>query len=276
MKTYIILLLIFLNTLSKAQTHRFVYQFDYKPDSTSANKRHTNMVLDVNPDEIKFYEFGHLKNDSINKSGGRSYSWSGVPALKRKKNSSENINYEMMRDYMAYTTIDKMDWKLENETKTSGQYTLQKATTNFGGRHWTAWFCKDLNISEGPYKFRGLPGLIFELNDDKDNFNFKLVKSTKLPTTYETFDFLENFGNKKSLTVPIAKFKKMQLDFFNDPLSEMKEKFDKIEPGTFRVAGVEVRSKDQFKDLTKKVQEHILKTYNPLDLTNAINYPVLN
>ena len=84
----------FFTTLSKAQTHRFIYQFDYKPDSTSITQRQTNMVLDVNPDEIKFYEFGHIKNDSINKSGGRSYSWSGVPALKRKKNSSENTNYE--------------------------------------------------------------------------------------------------------------------------------------------------------------------------------------
>lgn len=276
MKIYTLLLLVFFTTLSKAQTHRFIYQFDYKPDSTSITQRQTNMVLDVNPDEIKFYEFGHIKNDSINKSGGRSYSWSGVPALKRKKNSSENTNYEMMRDYMAYTTKDKMDWKLENETKQSAQYTLQKATTNFGGRHWTAWFCKDLNISEGPYKFRGLPGLIFELSDSKDNFNFKLAKSSKLPTTYETFDFLENFGSKKSLIVPIAKFKKMQLDFFNDPLSEMKEKFDKMEPGTFRVAGIEVKSKDQFKDLTKKVQEHILKNHNPLDLTNAIIYPNIN
>lgn len=276
MKIFVLSLLICFTTLSKAQTHRFVYEFDYKPDSTSANKRHTNMVLDVNPEEVKFYEFGHLKNDSINKSGGRSYSWSGVPALKRKKNSSENTNYEMMKDYLAYKTIDKMDWKLENETKQSAQYTLQKASTNFGGRHWTAWFCKDVMIPEGPYKFRGLPGLIFELNDDKDNFNFKLVKSTKLTTTYETFDFLENFGNKKSLIIPIAKFKKMQLDFFNDPLSEMKEKFDKMEPGTFRVAGVEVKSKDQFKDLTKKVQEHILKNYNPMDLSNTVNYPKIN
>ena len=234
------------------------------------------MVLDVNPDDVKFYEFGHLKNDSINKNGGRSYNCSGVPALKRKKNSSENTNYEMMKDYLAYNTFDKMDWKLENETKQSAQYTLQKASTIFGGRHWIAWFCKDVNISEGPYKFRGLPGLIFELNDDKDNFAFKLVKSIKLSTTYETFDFLENFGNKKSLIIPIAKFKKMQLDFFNDPLSEMKEKFDKMEPGTFKVAGVEVKSRDQFKDLTKKVQEHILRNYNPIDLSNAINYPKIN
>ena len=94
MKNYSLLLLVFFTTLSKAQTHRFIYQFDYRPDSTSITQRHTNMVLDVNTDEIKFYEFGHIKNDSINKSGGRSYSWSGVPALKRKKNSSENTNYE--------------------------------------------------------------------------------------------------------------------------------------------------------------------------------------
>ena len=130
MKIYTLLLLIFLTALSKGQTHRFVYEYKFKPDSTASNYKTVNMALDINPKDVKFYNYLNIKNDSINRNGGRSYSWNGTPALKRNRNSFENINYEYTESYFSYKSIDKMDWKLDNETKTSGQYTLQKATTD--------------------------------------------------------------------------------------------------------------------------------------------------
>lgn len=268
--------MICLTTLSKAQTHRFVYEYKFKPDSTATEYRTVNMALDINPNDVKFYHYGNIINDSLNKKGGRNYNWNGTPAVKRNKNSYQNTNYEMMMDYFSYTTTDKMDWKLENETKTSGQYTLQKATTNFGGRHWTAWFCKDINISEGPYKFRGLPGLIFELNDSRENFFFKLAKSQKLEKTYDTSDFLEVFGGKKPLNLKVADLHKMMLQFFNDPMKDLRDKFDEVPPGTFQVGGTKITSKDQFKDMAKVMQNFLAKNYNPLDLTNAVTYPSIN
>lgn len=276
MKNFTLSLFVFLASLIQAQTHRFIYEYQYKPDSASTNYRKVNMALDINPKDVKFYDYENILNDSINKKGGQSYNWSGVPTLKRNKNTYQNLNYEMMMSYFSYQTTDKMEWKLEEETKTSGQYTLQKATTHFGGRDWTAWFSKDINISEGPYKFRGLPGMIFEIKDSKDNFIFKLSKSQKLEKTYDTSDFLEVFSVKKPLEVKIDTLHKLMLEFYNDPLQSMREKFDTVEPGTFKVAGVEVRNKDQFKELTKKVQLFIAKNYNPLDLTKAVRYPTQN
>jgi len=276
MKIYTLLLLVVFTTLSKAQTHRFIYEYQFKPNSESTEYRKVNMALDINPTDVKFYDYENILNDSINKKGGHNYSWNQTPAIKRNKNSYQNTNYEMMMDYFSYQTTDKMDWKLENETKTSGQYTLQKATTNFGGREWTAWFAKDVNISEGPYKFRGLPGLIFELNDSKDNFIFKLAKSQKLEKTYDTSDFLEAFAGKKPLNVKIEDMHKQMLKFYNDPMKELREKFDDVPPGTFQVGGTKITSKDQFKEMAKVMQNHILKSYNPLDLTNAVIYPTIN
>jgi len=276
MKIYTFLFLTFFIVVSKAQTHRFIYEYKYKPDSTSTNYKSVNMALDINPKDVKFYHYEHIINDSINKNGGKNYSWNGTPALKRKKNSFENTNYEFPRNYFSYKTIDKMDWKLENETKTSGQYTLQKATTDFGGRHWTAWFCKDVDISEGPYKFRGLPGLIFELNDSKENFIFKLVKSQKLKKTYDTSDFLESFSDKKALEVDVATMQKLMLQFYNDPMQQVREKFETSEPGTISIAGKPITSKEQFKESEKIIQDFIRKNYNPLDLTTAVVYPSVN
>lgn len=276
MKIYTFLLLIFFTVLSKSQTHRFIYEYKFKPDSTSANYKNVNMTLDVNREDIKFYNYLNIPNDSINKNGGRNYSWNGTPALKRIKNSFENTNYEFTGNYFSYKTVDKMDWKLENDTKTSGQYTLQKATTDFGGRHWTAWFCKDIDIPEGPYKFRGLPGLIFELSDSKDNFIFKLAKSQKLKKTYDTSDFLESFSGKKALEVNIATMKKLMLQFYNDPMQEMREKFDTAEPGTIMIGGKIITSKEQFKESEKTIQNFLRKNYNPLDLATAVVYPLIN
>lgn len=37
------------------------------------------------------------------------------------------------------------------------------ATTQFRGLTYTAWFALDIPINEGPWKFHGLPGLIWLL-----------------------------------------------------------------------------------------------------------------
>ena len=256
-----------------SQTHRFVYEYQFKTNPKAEDFRKANMVLDVNPDEIKFYDYQHLINDSINKKGGRNYSWNGNPSVKRNRNSFKNISYQMTKDYFLVNSEDLMTWKLSEETKKTGEYTLQKATTDFKGRKWIAWFCKEVNIDEGPYKFRGLPGLIFELSDDQQNFIFKLIKSEKLAKTFDTNDFLENFGGKKPYEINQETLNKMMLEFYNDPMREIRERFDELPVGTFKVGGEPVKSKDQLKDMAKVMQEHLRKNHNPIELTGTIMYP---
>lgn len=50
--------------------------------------------------------------------------------------------------------------KLSHETIQILNFKAQKATAKYGGRKWTAWFCQEIPIPNGPYKFGGLPGLI--------------------------------------------------------------------------------------------------------------------
>ncbi|WP_297063293.1 GLPGLI family protein, partial [uncultured Duncaniella sp.] len=35
------------------------------------------------------------------------------------------------------------------------------------GRNWTAWYTEEIPITDGPWKFGGLPGLILKVEDDK-------------------------------------------------------------------------------------------------------------
>ncbi|GAB0157009.1 hypothetical protein CHRYSEOSP005_22780 [Chryseobacterium sp. Alg-005] len=272
-KLLLIMLLISLSVTG--QTHRFIYEYHFKTDSASAEHRKVNMVLDVNPDDVKFYNYEFVKTDSINKTRGEHNAiWDDTPAIIRKKNSNVNSSYMIVQNLFVIDTEDKIDWKLSEQTKNMGGYTLQKATAKFGGRNWTAWFTKDINLSEGPYKFNGLPGLIFEISDDKDNFKFSLVKSYQLAKTYETRDILENFAGQKAVKITEAKLRKMMLDNYNDPLHDFKEHYkNNTDPSArFMVMGIEVKSPDQLKELSELMQKNIKKNNNPIELNKAVKY----
>lgn len=274
MKRFIILMLVFSLSLS-AQTHRFIYEYHFKMDSTSSEKRKVSMVLDVNPDQVKFYNYDFVVTDSINKTRGENnVIWDDTPALTRKKNSTVNSNYIMVQNMFVVETNDKINWKLDNDTKIIGGYKVQKATTKYGGRNWTAWFTKDINLSEGPYKFQGLPGMIFEIYDDKDNFKFTLVKSYKISRTYETLGILENFGGQKPVKIPESRLQKLMLDYYNDPLNTFKEHYkNNTNPDAhFMVMGIEVKRPEQLKELSEMMQKNIKKNNNPLELNKAIHY----
>ncbi len=274
MKYLILLLFPF---LLSAQTHRFIYEYQYKSDSLAKEFTKDNMILDINPDDVKFYPYFMAENDSINKTtNNKNSSWDdALPVLKRNRNSNKNTSYILLNDFFNIQTEDKINWKLSTETKKLSAYNLQKATATFGGRNWTAWFNTEVNVNEGPYKFRGLPGLIFEISDDKNNFRFGLVKSYQLKSTYNTDEFLESFAGQKAIPITEKILQKKQLELFNDPLQDFKEDFKNSNgEGTFSVMGVKIKSLDQFKELTEKTQESMRKENNPIERDKALQYPI--
>ncbi|MCY1635974.1 GLPGLI family protein, partial [Marinifilum sp. D737] len=50
------------------------------------------------------------------------------------------------------------------------------ATCNFAGRNYQAWYTIEIPISDGPYKFKGLPGLIVRIADVNKEHVFQLYK----------------------------------------------------------------------------------------------------
>lgn len=270
---WIFLLLPFLGS---SQTHRFVYEYQFKRDSTSADLEKMNMVLDINPDEAKFYSYDYVETDSLNKIRGvRSMLWDDSPAIIRKLGTYKNKSYILIDNLFYFETEDKMNWKLSEETKKSGGYHLQKATTQFGGRSWIAWFAKELNINEGPYKFRGLPGLIFEISDSQENFIIKLVKSYQLKQTFNTRELVENFSGMQPVKISDKTYQKLMLDSYGNPIKEIMESFkeNKNPDNTFYVNGIQIKSADQFKELKEMRQSQMRKYNNPVERDKIIHYP---
>lgn len=262
--------------LFSAQTHRFIYEFQLKLDSLSNDYLKDNMILDINQSDIKFYPYSYAETDSLNiTKGQRNSIWEDhLPSIIRKRNSNENTSLIFINDIFALQSLDKIDWKLHPDTKKVESYQLQKATTTFGGRHWVAWFSKQVPIGEGPYKFRGLPGLIFEIADDKNNFVFKLIKSRQLPKTYDT-PFLNRPMGKSPIVVSEKIIYKKQLELYNDPLRSIAESFksNTSPDNTFYVSGVQIKSIDQLKGMADESRKRMKKNNNPIEIDKAIHYP---
>ena len=76
-----------------------------------------------------------------------------------------------------------INWEIKNETKTISDYKCQKAIGSFAGRNYIAWFTSEIPISDGPYKFNGLPGLIIKINDSRNHYEFLLKIFYKVENT---------------------------------------------------------------------------------------------
>ena len=75
--------------------------------------------------------------------------------------------------------MPSQNWTIHADTLTVLNYCCQKATCAFRGREYTAWFCIDIPINNGPWKFGGLPGLILKVYDKDHLFVFESIEIGK-------------------------------------------------------------------------------------------------
>lgn len=267
-----------MSILVTGQTHRFIYELKYKTDSLQENYTTTEMVLDINKNDVKFYDYGFLEKDSLNilhNTSNNQYFSQTSQIIKRAANSSKNKNYRQILlspfNYYVYETEDPIKWDIQSETNTLGSFTIQKATAEFGGRKWIAWFTRDILFSEGPYKFRGLPGLIILLEDINKNFIYTFSRNYNIKKTYRTESFLENRYNLKALPVTEKQWEKLNQDYYNDPYATLRNTY---QPGwEIEIQGKKIQSKEDFKELTNNTRIQIKKFNNPVELNKAIHYP---
>lgn len=96
---------------------------------------------------------------------------------------------------IRYQEKVKLTWVLYGDKKVINGVNCQMAATNKFGRRWIAWFSLEHQLPIGPYKFYGLPGLIFELYDTRDDYHFTLVSLEKNKDVVKL-----NLGNYKNYT----------------------------------------------------------------------------
>lgn len=114
--------------------------------------------------------------------------------------------------YQYEESLNPQKWTLlEGNTEISG-YKCKKATTAFRGRNYTAWYAPEIPISDGPWKFGGLPGLILKIEDDKKQHVFEMIGLERIKGNRQIF-------MNKSLYVKttLEKFLKLQQEYMQNP-----------------------------------------------------------
>lgn len=87
--------------------------------------------------------------------------------------------------FQGKDNLQGWDWKITDETKMIAGYKCQKATSDFLGYPFIAWFTKDLPKNAGPDKFNSLPGTILSAGTGKYEYTATLVTITKDKTAID-------------------------------------------------------------------------------------------
>ncbi|WP_294204821.1 GLPGLI family protein [uncultured Chryseobacterium sp.] len=209
-------LFLFLFSCVSAQHYRFVYEYTMKPDSHKKDSTVTDyMNLDTDGRTSYFYNAAKYERDSVYQAD-KSYA-----KLLAAKTFDQNLGYIIEKEYSrkAITLYDRFKtanlsvlgldapvWKIRKEFRTINNIPCQKATAQYKGRDWEAWFSKDYPVSDGPYTFTGLPGIVVQAQDAEKDHVFNLIQVKKVPAV---FSMLPKSGKKVSL----AEYRKIMNSF---------------------------------------------------------------
>ena len=137
--------------------------------------------------------------------------------LVRTDRKNEMLSYEnikLRRRGKNYFIREKLlqtkDWQLHDTTKEIAGFTCNRATIDFGGRSYEAWYTLDIPTNIGPWKIHGLPGAIVNVKDSTKEVSFKLIrveynkfipksKKTTFPSDIETISCNELMELRKKV-----------------------------------------------------------------------------
>ncbi|WP_339622770.1 GLPGLI family protein [uncultured Winogradskyella sp.] len=186
------------------------YQLDFRKNIDSEKVRSENMILIINQEKGAIFTFEKMINlDSIQKlrpldmADAMSNKLSSYYFIARSNDSI--IHYEVIgNDLLKFNESLNLNWELTSETKNISGYACKKAVLEYAGRSWIAWYAPKISVSQGPYKFYGLPGLIFEIYDSEKIFSFNIneIKSGSfdINDSVKNYFITEENDNFQSIT----------------------------------------------------------------------------
>jgi GLPGLI family protein len=266
------LLFILFCTICSAQklTEKFkykaTYDFTWQIDSTDAKSvQNEEMLLYMGEEISTFISNGRHIGDSITATYDSREKTSEtltemhykIPGSKVKyyieKNLTSNeviFKERIINDYYSYSEeLKNMNWNILPETKNITGFQAQKATISFRGRNYIAWFTTEIPISDGPYKFKGLPGLILKIADEEEFYIFELSSFKKLKDPI--FDIEKG---KNYLETTRSELEQIRKDYNADPYTALDN------------SGIVINFRGERQRFLKEHREKIKKQNNPIEL----------
>lgn len=195
------------------------------------NKKENIMLLEIGNNISKFYDYLKWMTDSmidIHAANNVSMEESLNTILPLSKGGkSLNIFKNYPDDKLTVTDIiplsgivkyeediDEPKWELASGNLEVCGYNCNKATASFRGRNYTAWYAPDIPVSDGPWKFTGLPGLILKIEDDLNHYSFECIAIEKSDGDAPIYMLERSY-----IKVEKRDFEKALIDYNSNPAS---------------------------------------------------------
>ncbi|QOW09847.1 GLPGLI family protein [Kaistella flava (ex Peng et al. 2021)] len=254
----ILLFILFLSNFCFAQSHRFIYEYKFVADSTKSDSIIVeNTRLEIFKDHSEFVSDLNAIRDSLSATRKNIGDEDGAFPIGNYKNivyKSKELNYSL--EFVGIQPFkvlqnEKLNWELLKETKNIQGYHCQKAIINFGKRNWIAWFTQEIPLQEGPSVFGNLPGLIIQINDEKNQHSFSLIAN------YKTANVKTNIIERPyllSATITRSQFNKKWNIYRNNPIGGT-EQFMIMNPGLLSGKSFDAHGNEM--DLTQAKREEL-------------------
>lgn len=206
--------------------YKVTYSLKYKFHPDQKDAYDDVRIVQIGKRCVKDYSdiinhFDSLATEQIRR-GAESYSnVSGNPwpleIVRPVRGGIANLKYRLsISPFLVYTdSVPALDWVFRNEeTDTIIGYECRKATTEFAGRQYTAWFTPEIPLPFGPYKFGSLPGLILKIEDGERQFVWEAVGFQRTKSPIMEYTYQDN--NDKQCSV--SDVDKTLVRYFNSPV----------------------------------------------------------
>lgn len=281
---FLITLFAFANAQEAKETaNRFFYELTFKPKKDSAKLDKLITILDITPKKSIYQDYTIPSQDSIIKLAveemEKAKTWKDISKLIRMPKFAYKIvkTYpEMKEQYIDRVSMNlfgyddpvKFTWNILPEKQKIGEYNTQKATTEYGGRTWTAWFSSDIPFQDGPYKFYGLPGLIVKIEDTEKNYSWMLSGNKKI-ANYDELSYSDKINAKYGVSNTVTpttkeKFDKAYASFKQDPMTEIRQRITP-EMMNMKMPGSDVTIGDALKRQEKMTKDYFNANDNPIE-----------
>lgn len=267
--------MIFFSLLFSAQNQRYIYEYKIIKDSTDRNNvRNEMMFLDTSKEGSRYYSYTAHHSDSLMfvnmeqqlKATGM------INVTSDMKKESER--YSVSKTYPGYKVslhnrvgMDnynvsedrKLNWKITSDKQKIGNWNTQKATLDFAGRQWTAWFTTEIPLQDGPYKFSGLPGLIVKI-EDKSQSHILELRGIK---TITEADYMARSKPKNEISLTLKQYQKIITDYENDPTKGLKQ----ASMGNITMMPVQGGDNRWIKEREESIKKEMKKDNNKIELS---------
>ena len=264
----IVLLCLFTSSLLFSQSnlkdslrHEVIYKYSYQEnDKDTTSLKTEDMILKISKDFSYYVSLNSMRiremSEAFEKTKKMPTNLNSISRAKIHHTILKNyVKNEMTfsnmfgMNYFSYSKkIDSFKWVLNDEKKDIIGYSCQKATTSFAGRDYTAWYAVDIPISDGPYKFSGLPGLIFLIYDTKKQYSFEIISIKNTNAFFDTKDPIYS-----NIVTSYDEYKTIENKFIKKPSSMM------------NTSGIQL-PKELLDKADRRAKEKLKYENNPLEL----------